>query len=125
MVRGERSEKFQRAAALCTPTSCAYDTGILIEKPGCTCWSICMKRQKRNGVKYVSLFVCSQSNMGVGRGAVPPRVFLHDTDKAEGNLMVLFFGLVFLLLPSMEIFLPMPLQSNCKSFLEYSSSYKL
>jgi len=36
-------------------------------------------------------------NMGVGsRGAtVPLAIFIYDTDKADGGLMVLFFGLVF------------------------------
>jgi len=37
--------------------------------------------------------------MGVGRGgkgAVPSHwIFIHDTDKVEGGLMVLFLGLVF------------------------------
>jgi len=33
--------------------------------------------------------------MGVGRGAVPPWIFIHNTDKVEGGLMVLFFGLIF------------------------------
>jgi len=37
--------------------------------------------------------------MGVGngwQGAVPPSplIFIHDTDKVEVSLMVLFFGLV-------------------------------
>jgi len=36
--------------------------------------------------------------MGVGsgeQGAVPFRIFMYDTDKVEGSLMMLFFGLVF------------------------------
>jgi len=37
--------------------------------------------------------------MDVGSGgqgrAVPPWIFMHDTNKVEGDLMVLFFGLVF------------------------------
>jgi len=42
--------------------------------------------------------------MGVGRrGREAPRfflwIFMHDTDKVEGSLMVLFFGLVFALPP--------------------------
>jgi len=39
--------------------------------------------------------------MGVGSGGggeeqegVAPWIFVHDTDKVEGGLMVLFFGLV-------------------------------
>jgi len=39
----------------------------------------------------------------------PPRIFKHDTDKTEGSLMVLFFGLVFPLALSLKIFLPTPL----------------
>jgi len=36
-----------------------------------------------------------------GRGVVPsaPCVFIHDTDKVDGGLMVLFFGLVFFIAP--------------------------
>jgi len=40
--------------------------------------------------------------MGVGRGgkgAVAPWIFIHDTDKVEGGLMVLFFGLVLCVTP--------------------------
>jgi len=35
--------------------------------------------------------------MGVGSGGQepPPWIFIHDTDKVEGSLIVLFFGLVF------------------------------
>jgi len=37
--------------------------------------------------------------MGVGsggqRGVMAPWIFIHVTDKVEGGLMVLFFGLVF------------------------------
>jgi len=29
------------------------------------------------------------------QGAVTPWIFIHDTDKVEGGLMMLFFGLVF------------------------------
>jgi len=41
-----------------------------------------------------------------------PWIFVHDTDKAEGGLMVLFFGLVFYRRPLLEIFLPMPLDAG-------------
>jgi len=37
------------------------------------------------------------------------RIFIHGTDKVEGALMVLFFGLVFSVAPPLEIFLPTPL----------------
>jgi len=55
--------------------------------------------------------------MGVGigekqGGAVTPWIFIRSklTDKVEGGLMVLFFGLVFLIAPILlEIFLPTPL----------------
>jgi len=45
-----------------------------------------------------------------GQGAVPPWIFIHDTDELEGGLMVLFFGLVFffIALPPGN-FLPTPL----------------
>jgi len=33
--------------------------------------------------------------MGVVRGGLPPWIFIYDTDKVEGGLMVLFLGLVF------------------------------
>jgi len=35
----------------------------------------------------------------------PPWILIYDTDKAEGGLMVLFFGLVFSVGPPVEIFL--------------------
>jgi len=42
--------------------------------------------------------------MGVGNGGqgelcLSPRIFMHDTNKVEESLMVLFFGLVFFSLP--------------------------
>jgi len=41
-----------------------------------------------------------------GWGACSPWIFIHDTDKVEVDLMVLFFVLVFFLLaPTLEIFL--------------------
>jgi len=33
--------------------------------------------------------------IGVGREGMTPGIFIHDTDKVEGGLMVRFFGLVF------------------------------
>jgi len=36
----------------------------------------------------------------------PPRIFIHDTDKVEGGLVVLFFALFFPLAPLPEMFLP-------------------
>jgi len=48
--------------------------------------------------------------MGVGSGGPrPPWIFIHATDEVEGSLMGLFFGLVFSVGPSLEIFLPTPL----------------
>jgi len=52
--------------------------------------------------------------MGVGsrgQGGVALWIFIHGTDKTEGGLMVLFFGLVFCCPPStpLEIFMPTPL----------------
>jgi len=47
--------------------------------------------------------------MGVGIGEPrPPWIFMHDTDKVETGLMVLFFGLVFSV-ALLENFLPTPL----------------
>jgi len=44
-------------------------------------------------------------------------IFIHDTDKAEGGLMVLFFDLVFFRCLPLKIFLPTPLSSN-KTFYD-------
>jgi len=44
--------------------------------------------------------------MGIGRrgqGPWPPWIFIHDTDKVEAGIMMLFFGIVFPL--------PLPLES--------------
>jgi len=45
----------------------------------------------------------ANAHMGVGRegqgSSAFPWIFIHDTDKVEGGLMVLFFDLVFLLPP--------------------------
>jgi len=38
-------------------------------------------------------------------GSCPPWIFMHDTDKVEGGLMVRFFGLVFSVGTPLEIFL--------------------
>jgi len=56
--------------------------------------------------------------MGVGRGAVTPWIFKHNTDKVEGGLMVLFFGLFSLPSP-LEFFLPTPL-SICDIYVYIS-----
>jgi len=39
-------------------------------------------------------------------GNVGLLAFQNDTDKAEGGLMLLFFGFVFSVAPPLEIFLP-------------------
>jgi len=48
--------------------------------------------------------------MGVGRGAWPSWIFIYCTDKVEGNLIVLFFGLIFTVGPpgnfSADAFVP-------------------
>jgi len=52
-----------------------------------------------------------------GTGGRPcfPWVFIYDTDKVEGSLMVLFFNLVFSVAPSsLEIFLPTPLPREAR-----------
>jgi len=36
---------------------------------------------------------------GEQRGFAPPWIFINDTDKIQGGLMVLFFGLVFSVSP--------------------------
>jgi len=50
--------------------------------------------------------------MGVSRegrrGAVPPWIFIHDTDKVEGGLMVLLFGLIFFLVYPWKFFFRRP-----------------
>jgi len=46
---------------------------------------------------------------GGGEGGVPPWIFLHNNDKVEGGLMLLFFGLVFSFGHLLKIFLPTPL----------------
>jgi len=46
-----------------------------------------------------------------GRGEpCPPWIFIHNTDKAEGGLMKIFFGLVFSVGPFLEHFLRTPLE---------------
>jgi len=53
--------------------------------------------------------------MNVDRGGPWPLwIFRHDTDKVEGGLMVLFFGLVFSVAPPnpQKYFLPKPLNGN-------------
>jgi len=51
--------------------------------------------------------------MGVGSGwqggVWSHWIFIHDTDKAEGGLIVLFFDLVFSVALLLKIFLPTPL----------------
>jgi len=48
--------------------------------------------------------------MGIGSGGQQGPGFVRGTDKAEGGLKVLFFGLVFSVGPfPLEIFLPTPL----------------
>jgi len=52
---------------------------------------------------------------GAGRAVATPWNFIYNTDKAEGGLMVLFFGLVFSVGIPPEIFRPTPL------FVTYAS----
>jgi len=63
-----------------------------------------------------------QAHMGVGKGgggaevSWPPWIFKHVTDKVEGGLMMLLFGLVFFSLldlfsPSLGVFLPTLLEA--------------
>jgi len=40
---------------------------------------------------------------------VAPWIFIRGSDKVEGGLMVLLFGLVFFVALSLEIFMPTPL----------------
>jgi len=44
--------------------------------------------------RIATIDLCMDVGSG-GGGAWPPWIFIHVTDKVEGNLMVLFFGLVF------------------------------
>jgi len=52
-------------------------------------------------------------SIGVGirgqSGAVIPWIFIDGADKLEGDLLVLFFSLVFPVSSPLEIFLPTPL----------------
>jgi len=41
-------------------------------------------------------------------------IFIHDTDKVKGSLMVLFFGLIFFSLLPIGNFLPTPLSSSAE-----------
>jgi len=70
------------------------------------------KKQDRK-VAQLSLFLLHQYHICMeGREPWPPWIFIHGTNKVKGGLMVLFFGLVFPLLPPppREVFLPTPLQ---------------
>jgi len=60
-----------------------------------------------NDTKYIRAH--GRRQRGSGGGAWPAWIFIHDTDKAERGLMVLFFVLVFRCPPPLENFLPMPL----------------
>jgi len=54
--------------------------------------------------------------MGAGSGGGgAPWIFIHDIDKVEGGLMVLFFGFGFSEGPLLEIFLPTLLIATCHS----------
>jgi len=60
------------------------------------------KKIHKNG--YTSsgplLTISLPSCIGVGRGGrAPPWIFIHDADKVEGGLTVLFFGLVLSVVP--------------------------
>jgi len=79
---------------------------------------------------YIEYAYCKCVNFKImnmdKRGAPPPEtwrciIFIHGTDKIEGGLMVLFFGLFFPLPPfPLDIFLPTPLQA-----LHFYDTYKL
>jgi len=61
-------------------------------------WSIKMKQMKREAPKYSIIYYTLSRHRRRHRGAegaVAPWIFIHGTDKVEGGLMVLFFGLVF------------------------------
>jgi len=55
--------------------------------------------------------------MGVGSGGqevgVAPWIFIHDADKIEGGLMVLFFGIIFSIALPPGNFSADALASNC------------
>jgi len=54
--------------------------------------------QKLKMSLFEKTLLCTNSCCSHGcrqRGSVPPWIFIFGTDKVEGGLMVLFFGLVF------------------------------
>jgi len=75
--------------------------GLRVKLPSVTCLS---SNHRLKGNKRTW-----RRQRGAGGPWLPhPWIFMHDTDKVEGGLMMLFFGLVFLLAPQ-KIFLPTPL----------------
>jgi len=63
----------------------------------------------KNGFDNYSIGKHGYRQRGAGRGA--PWIFIHNTDKAEGGLMVLFLVLFFHCCP-LEIFLLTPLEAR-------------
>jgi len=61
--------------------------------------------------------------MGVGSGRQGGRsplwIFIHSTDKVEGGLIVLFFGLIFSVGPPLKNFLPTPLNARYNKKIEW------
>jgi len=76
-----------RASGLGTGTSAKESTGVVLVLAG---ESVHGRRQR-------------------GQGTVLPWIFIHGTDKVEGSLIVLFFGLTFFVGSPLKIFLPTPL----------------
>jgi len=71
-----------------------------------------------SGQKTLKVGIHSMGGGSGGQGgAVASWLFIDDTDKVEGGLMLLFFSLVFPL-PSLEFFLPTPLihSFSCLTF---------
>jgi len=62
-------------------------------------------------IYYVLHMLFIHMGIGARQSPPPPWIFKHGTDKVEGSLMVLFFGLVLSVSP-LEIFLLTPLFVN-------------
>jgi len=56
------------------------------------CWQGVTNHKK---LSDVALYICTWASAEGGRGPWPPWIFIHNANKVEGGLMVLFFGLVF------------------------------
>jgi len=82
--------------------------GTMQQQPSC---------RGRGGVNFrFKLWIVQRKAWAQRRGPCPPPwIFIHDTDKVKGSLIVLFFGLAFSVAIRLEILLPMPLAARCQT----------